>query len=286
MHKAMTTFKRGRRIAVLLAVFAATALGSLPPPATGAGSKKPDPAQFVPLEKIPENRREEVAEVIRESTFHHVTNPDTFACNPKVYLSLLNEPSITLALWNDLWTSPARLSQIAPGMYQGVDGNGTTATWEFVHRSAQKHVLLCWIEYSSPKGRIHLNGRIVLIVHASYYKHASGELLIRHTVEAFVKIDSKGWKSIARAGKPLIEGVIRDQVQEAGLFVSLMSRLVERYPLWATGVVMAKQELTQEKRSAFRELVLKNRRADALPGRPEMMDQAAADQRERDPKRR
>lgn len=267
------TLPRGR---LRMRLFALALLLPLSSGAGGAVAKKPDPAEFVPLEQINPAQREEVAEVIRESTFHHVTNPDTFICNPKIYLSLLNEPAITLSLWNDLWSSPARLTQIAQGMFQGQDGNGTTATWQFVHRDPKKHVLLCWIEYASPKGRIRLNGRIVLIVHAAYFKHKSGDILIRHNVEAFVKIDSKGWKTVAKAARPLIENVIRDQVQEAGLFVSLMSRLVERYPGWATSVVMNREDIAGQVRTGFRDLVAKNRRADALPGRPEILEQAAA----------
>jgi hypothetical protein len=192
-----------------------------------------------------------------------------------VYLGLLDEPAITLALWQDLADSPVRLRQLAPGRYEGTDGNGASATWEFVHRTPTLHVLYSQLDYTSPRGNAHLEGRIVLIVHSGYFREPSGEPVVRHDVEAFVKVDSKGWKTLARTVRPILEKVLEDQVQEAGLFVSLMGRLVESYPDWACQVAMAKAQATPEAKLAFREAVQAHKRKDADPGRPKMMDQTA-----------
>ncbi len=45
-----------------------------------------------------------------------------------------------------------------------------------------------------------------------------------------MKVDSKGWKTLARTVRPVVEHILEDQVREAGYFVSLMSRLVITYP--------------------------------------------------------
>ena len=148
---------------------------------------------------------------------HRKASADTFPCNSKVYLSLLNEPSITLALWQDLAASPVKLRQIDPNRYQGTDGAGTTATWEYVYRSPKLHVLLSDLDYVSPRGAAKLSGRIVLIVHSGFYREVNGEPWIQHDVEAFVKVDSKGWKALAKTVRPLLDKVLEDQVQEAGL---------------------------------------------------------------------
>jgi hypothetical protein len=239
------------------------------------GTRRVEPAQVVPLDQIAPQHREGVAEIVRDHTFHRKGAPESFPCHSKIYLSLLNEPSLTLALWQDLSPSPVRLQQVAPGRYQGTDGAGATATWEFVHRSPKLHVLLCDLDYTSPRGNAHLDARLVLIVHSGYYRQANGEHWVQHDVEAFVKIDSKGWKTVAKTVRPLIEKLLEDQVQEAGWFVSLMGRLVEGYPNWATQVTMKQTQLPAETRQGFLALLAQNRRPGAFTGRPMLADSQA-----------
>ena len=205
-------------------------------------SRATDPAMVVPLDKISPEHREAVAEVIREHTLHRKGAAETFPCNPRIYLSLLNEPAVTLALWQDLASSPVRLRQIGPHRYEGNDGSGASAVWDFVYRSPKLHVLLADLDYNTPRGNAHLDARILLIIHSGFYREVNGEHWVQHDVEAFVKVDSKGWKAVARTVRPIIEKLLEDQVREAGWFVSLMGRLVEMYPTWADTVV-ANQEV-------------------------------------------
>lgn len=234
------------------------------------GVRRVDPSAVVPLGEIAPEHRQEVAEVISEATFHRQGKAETFPANPKIYLSLLNEPAVTLALWQDLSPTPAQLRQVAPGLYQGTDGAGTTATWQYVVRTPRLHVLLCNLDYDGPRGNTRLAGRIVLIVRTGFFKEVNGEPWVQHDIEAFVKIDSRGWKAVAATVRPIIEKLLEDQVQEAGWFVSLMARMVEMYPNWAVSTIQKQATLPVTTRQGFRELVLKNRRAGAYPGRPSL----------------
>jgi len=245
------------------------------PAAAQAGARPVDPAKVVPLDKIAPEHREGVAEVIREASFHRQGAPDTFPCNPKLYLALLNEPALTLALWQDLSDSQAKLKQVAPGRYEGTDGSGTTATWEFVYRSPRLNVMLCDLEHVTPRGNGRIAGRVVLVIRAGFYRETNGEYWVQHDVEAFVKVDSRGWKGLAKTVRPLIEKVLEDQVQEAGWFVSLMGRLVVTYPDWATEVGMKQTQIPADVRANFRQVVALCRKADASTGRPQMVDNSA-----------
>jgi hypothetical protein len=236
-----------------------------------------DPATVLPLDKIATEHRESVAEVIREHTLHRKGAPETFPCHSRVYLCLLNEPSLTLALWKDLSTSPVRLRQVGPNRYEGDDGAGASAVWEFVYRSPKLHVLLCNLDYSSPRGAAHLEARIVLVVHTGFYREVNGEPWVQHDVEAFVKVDSKGWKAVARTVRPVIEKLLEDQVREAGWFVSLMGRLVALYPNWACQVTMTQSDIASETRQQFRDVIVSTRRPGASSGRPTLAEHAGAD---------
>jgi hypothetical protein len=256
---------------------ALAALGMLSVAAAAAPGGTDDAAQILPLAEIAAPARDSVAEVIRENTFHHRGEPETFPCHSRVYLSLLNEPALTLALWKDLSASPVRLQQVGPNLYHGFDGNGAAGTWEFVYRSPKLHVLLCNLQYNSPRGSAHLEGRIVLIVHSGFYREVNGEPWVQHDVEAYVKIDSKGWKLVARTFRPLLEKLLQDQVREAGWFVSLMGRLVAMYPNWACQVTLNQPEINQDVRERFRDVVVQTRRPGAFSGRPALVENSDAD---------
>ena len=240
-----------------------------------------DPAQVVPLDKIAPAYRESVSEVIRDHTFHRKGVAETFPCNPKIYLALLNEPAITLGLWQDLSTSPVRLKQIGPNKYEGNDGAGAAAVWDYVYRSPKLHVLFCNLNYATPRGNAKLDARLVLVVHSGYYKEVNGEQWVQHDVEAFVKVDSKGWKVVARTVRPVIDKLLEEQVREAGYFVSLMGRLVAMYPNWAVGVVDNKNEVDAETRDRFREMVVQTKRVGAFTGRPTVAETSKPNMRTR-----
>ncbi|GIW89499.1 MAG: hypothetical protein KatS3mg108_3823 [Isosphaeraceae bacterium] len=237
-------------------------------PVARAAGGRTDPAVILPLHQIVPAYQGQVAEVIQSPSFHRRGAPDTFPANPRIYLKLVNEPVLTLALWKDLAASPAELHPIGPDSYAGSDGVGTTAVWHYLIRSPQIHVLFCNMQYAAPKGGPRLEGRLVLIVRSSYWKEQTGEPWIRHEVEVFAKVDSRGWRAVAATLRPIVERVLREQVDEAGLFVSLMARLVEIYPDWATAVARAQPELPASSRREFIEIVAETRRPGALGGRP------------------
>lgn len=262
-----------RMLRTLVLGLGAFALYGLFSPVAWAGLRRQtDPEQVVPLDQISPEYRAAVAEVIRDHTFHRQGKADTFPCHPRVYLALLNEPALTLALWQDLSSHPAKLKRIGPNRYYGTDGSGASATWEFVLRTPQLHVLLCDLEYASPRGNARLTGRIVLLVRSGYFKEVNGDPWVQHDIEAFVKIDSKGWKAVAATVRPIIERVLEEQVQEAGWFVSLMGRLVASYPNWATKVVANQEEIPPNTRHDFQNLIAQTRRPGALDGRPALAE--------------
>lgn len=234
----------------------------------GIGFRRIDPAQVVPLDRIAPESREVVAEVIRDHTFHRQGAPDSFVCDPALYSTLVNEPDLTLALWRDLSTAPVELRKIAPNRYEGADGQGASGIWDYVLRSPDVHVMLAYFNYVSPRGNAKIDARIVLIVRASYHRQASGAPMVQHSVEAFVKVDSLGWKTVARTFRPVAEKALEDQVEEAGLFISLMSRVVVDHPNWACQVVGKESGIDLETKQNFRRIVLMNRSPDARDGRP------------------
>lgn len=234
-------------------------------------------AELLPMGQVSPERREEVSEVIETFTIHRQGKPEAFPCDPSLYLALLNEPALTLSLWKDLSKAPVKLQHLGPNQYYGDDGMGTTANWEFVYRSSKLHALFCDLTHIRPKSQSKLEGRIVLLVRSDYYKpqNEGEQPVIQHEVEAFVKVDSKGWRALAKTVRPILEKVLEQQVQEAGWFVSLMGRLVAQYPVWAVNVVAKDAEIPREYRDYFPKVVDQAKIADYSSGRPRMRQDTA-----------
>jgi hypothetical protein len=234
----------------------------------GLGTRHTDASQVLPLDQLAYEYRESISEVIRDHTFHRQGDPESFQCDGDLYLNLLNEPLVPLTLWKDLSDSPVQLTKIGPNRYQGSDGAGASAVWDFVLRTPRLHVLLAYLTYISPRGSTRIDARIVMIVHTTYGQGNNKEPLIHHDVEAYVKVDTKGWKTLARTVRPVVERVLEDQVREAGYFVSLMSRLVVTYPNWACQVIGSQPAIDISTKQRFQDLVVQNRMPGASKGRP------------------
>ena len=256
-------------IAATLTVVAS--ITTTPARGAGIGGRSIDPAEIVPLDQIVAERREIVAEVIRDHTFHRQGNPDTFPCPTSLYLSLLNEPHLTVALWKDLGESPVQLQKVAPDRYDGTDGSGSTATWEFVLRSPRLHVLLAYFNFVSPRGNARVDARIVLVVNTTYLRDDKKESYIQHNVDVYVKVDSRGWKTVARTMRPMVERILEEQVNEAGSFISLMTRVVQTHPNWACQVATNNPNIDAAIKQKFCTVVVQTRRPGASTGRPVMM---------------
>src|SRR5262249_9447467 len=205
---------------------------------------------------------------IREHTFHRQGETDTFPCPASLYLNLLNEPHLTVALWKDLSDSPVQLQKVAANRYDGTDGAGSTATWEFVLRSSRLHVLLAYFNFVSPHGNARVDARIVLVVNTAYLRDNNKEPFVQHNVDVYVKVDSRGWKTVARTMRPVVERILEEQVKEAGYFISLMSRLVQTYPNWASEVVSGHPAIDATIKQRFCTVVVQTRRPAPSPRPP------------------
>ena len=80
----MTSLATRRKGATLVFGIVGLLAAIAPPKASPAGTRSLDPASVVPLDKIPVQHRESVAEIIRDHTMHRKAPADTFPCNSKV----------------------------------------------------------------------------------------------------------------------------------------------------------------------------------------------------------
>ena len=175
-------------------------LGFASPALAQTANRAVDPAKSIPLDQLAPADRESVAEVLGGPTFHRRGKSDSFQCNPRLYLALVNQPLLTLALWKNLSPSPVTLREVSPGSFQGTNNNGTEVGGRFLIRTPTLHVVLSNFRYNTPRGNLHLEGRIVLVLRTAYFKEPQGEYWVRHDLEVFVKIDTRGCARLGPLG--------------------------------------------------------------------------------------
>ena len=90
-----------------------------------------------------------------------------------------------------------------------------------------------------------------------------------------MKVDSKGWKALAKTVRPLARKS-PGRPGPGGRLVRLADGpAVETYPSWACSVVSKQEQIEVAKRQSFRETVLQVKRPGALAGRPQLAEVAA-----------
>ena len=225
------------------------------PPGRAARSTRP---------RVSRDRRE----VIRDHTFHRQGESEIFPCDGSLYLSLLNEPLVPLTLWKDLSDSPVQLQKIGPDRYEGTDGAGASAVWDFVLRTPRLHVLLAYFSYVSPRSNARVDARIVLIVHSS--------LLARQQQRAVDPARRRGVREGRQQGledpgadRPPVDRAHPRGAGPRGGLLHLADEPAGRHlPNWACQVVGGQQAIDATTRQRFQALVAQTRKPGASKGGP------------------
>lgn len=212
---------------------------SVPP--TGRAAADPGP---LPLDRIALSRRALVAELIAHPTVHHQTVPRVFPADHRLYQTLLDSPVLTLALWKELGLSGASLVQESPLRYRGEDGSGSSAVWEFVYRSPTIRIILGRTSY---QGVLFNHQRIetttLLVLRTGYYREVNHQAYVEHKLETYIRVETAGWRALARTLNTVADRLLEDRMQEALLFISLMCQYVQNDPSWAAATVLNAREV-------------------------------------------
>ena len=204
---------------------ALVALGVLTVGVTSAPGRTDHPAQVVPWPNRGAVARRR-SEIIRENTFHHRGAPETFPCNSRVYLSLLNEPALTLALWKDLSASPVRLQQMGPNLLprqrrQRRGGHlGVRLPLAEAPRPAVQPPVQQSPRHRPPRGADRPDRPFGVLPRGQ--RRPVDPARRRGLREDRLQRLEDRRQDI----RPVLEKLLEDQVREAGWFVSLMGRLV------------------------------------------------------------
>lgn len=184
------------RTAVLTCAVAFAFLASI-----GFGAEPTKPSNLplpVPLDEMPSGTRDSMSKVMKSPTFSAVGPAEEFVAHPDMYQWLLDHPDRTAAAWRKLGIDAVEIKMLKDGRFTWKDENGSELTWQNVAQGPNGRV---WFAEGKVKPALLLPTvpvKAVAVLAHSEQARKSGDYLIRHQIQIYVRSDSKAVSLVTR----------------------------------------------------------------------------------------
>lgn len=248
-----------------VALFSATAFGAGPFVAAGAtpaGRANPfqattslaarqDAIRCIPLARMDAQAKAKVNAVLSNVTVFRRLPVRVIDCDPDLYLFLVRHPDVVVNIWETLKLSQLQVRQAAPEMFRVVDGDGTTATFEYLYRSHDTHVVYAEGAYTGAVLARPVKGRGLIILKTGYVRETDGRSYITNRMDVFVNVEPGAAELVARTLHPLVGRIVDNNFSQSVGFVGSLSRTSE---VNSRGVQRLAEKLTHVQPEVRRQL--------------------------------
>ena len=167
----------GRRLAIFFAIIfsiagtTAPALAAKPDGASTSRSTRDEAVRLIPMDKLTDDGRQKVAAVMSQVSIFRRLPTQVIACDPKLYLFLIEHPDMVVNMWEVMDVSDMRLEKTGPDSYRANDGVGTAGKVEYLHHSYDTHVMYAEGSYNGPLFINPVHGRCLLVLKTGYVQN-------------------------------------------------------------------------------------------------------------------
>ena len=144
----------------------------------------------VPLSEMPAVTRDTIGPVMKDATIRAVCPPEEFIAHADMYRWLLDHPDRTAAAWRKLGVDAIQIKPLKDGRFIWKD-DGSELVWQSVAQGPTGRV---WYAEGHVKPGFLLPTCPVKAVAVLYHEEkprTTGDVLIKHQVEIYLKTDSK-----------------------------------------------------------------------------------------------
>ena len=219
----------------LVWVNTASARGQAPtkvaPPSTDK-MEKARAAANVPLANIPDKFRDGVRLTIEKTTLFTQGPVESFACQPHVYLWLVEHPDRGVQAWRRLGAQCVMISERGAGRFGWRDEHGSDLQWETVYSAGDRHI---W--YAEGKVRpglllplVPVKALVVLRYAQQDAQASSGVQIMQHQADMFLYTDSAGAALATKLLGSAAPNMAQQCVTQMQMFFSGMAWYIHRYP--------------------------------------------------------
>jgi hypothetical protein len=206
------------------------ACAAKPDVASTSRSAREDAVRLIPMDKLSEDGRQKVGSVMSQVSIFRRLPTQVIACDPNLYLFLIEHPDLVVNMWEVMDVSDMRLERTGEDTYRANDGVGTAGHVEYLYRSYDTHVMYADGSYSGPLFVNPVHGKCLLVLKTGYVRETDDKYYITCRLDAFIQLQNVGLEFVARTFQPLVGKTADHNFRETAAFMSMVSRSAERDP--------------------------------------------------------
>ena len=176
------------------------------------------------------------------------------ACDPNLYLFLIEHPDLVVNMWEVMDVSDMRLEKTGPDKFRANDGVGTAGHVEYLYRSYDTHILYAEGSYNGPLFINPVHGKCLLVLKTGYVREPSDKYYITCRLDAFIQLQNVGVELVARTFQPLVGKTADHNFRETAAFMSMVSRSAEHEPKIVQQLAAKLTKIDDQDREQFCEL--------------------------------
>jgi len=201
-------------------------------PASSAATEA-NAVQRIPFQRINGQAQENLRAVVDRPSFFRRLPTQTVECDQELFLLFARYPEIIVNIWDLMGITKVEVKRVAPYVFTGQDGAGTTCRCELLYGTSDTHVYYGNGTYSGTLTARPIEGRCVCILHSSPGTNAAGRPTMTVSMDIFMKLDNIGADLVTRTLAPLVGKTADYNFVESAKFVAQLNQLCEENPLAA-----------------------------------------------------
>lgn len=198
-------------------------------PASSSATQS-DAVQRIPFHRITGPAQENIRGVVERPSFFRRLPTQTIECDPELFILLVRYPEIIVNIWDLMDITKVEVKRIAPYVFTGQDGAGTTCRCELLYGTSDVHVYYGTGTYSGSMAARAVDGRCVCVLHSSAAVNRAGRPTVTVGMDVFMKLDNFGADLLTRTLGPLVGKTADYNFVESAKFVAQLNELCVENP--------------------------------------------------------
>lgn len=208
----------------------------------------------IPFQRINGQAQENLRAVVDRPSFFRRLPTQTVECDQELFLLFARYPEIIVNIWDLMDITKVEVKRVAPYVFTGQDGAGTTCRCELLYGTSDIHVYYGNGTYSGNLTARPIEGRCVCILHSSSGTNQHGRPTVTVSMDVFMKLDNIGADLVTRTLAPLVGKTADYNFVETAKFVAQLNRLCEENPLAAQQLAERLNRVEPQVRTKFAQI--------------------------------
>lgn len=209
----------------------------------------------IPFQRMVGSAQESIRGVVDRPSYFRRLPTQTVECDPELFTVLVRYPEIIVNVWDLMGITKVEVKRIAPYVFTGQDGAGTTCRCELLYGTSDVHVYYGTGSYSGTMAARNIDGRCVCALYSSTGMNRAGRPTITVSMDIFMKLDNFGADLLTRTLGPLVGKTADYNFVESAKFVAQLNELCEENPLAAAQLAQRLNKVDPSVRAKFSQVV-------------------------------